>query len=158
MKRTPGCVVPSHHVTNFTVHGTQQFPLTTYQYHFVAVPLAVPLLPGHLTMHPSPWTLLLIAGLFEVGWAIGLKYSHGFTRLTPSVLTVVAMAISLFLLGKALRDIPVGTGYAVWTGVGAVGTAILGIVLLNEPRDLARLGCIALIVLGIAGLKLTAPA
>lgn len=109
-------------------------------------------------MHPSPWTLLLIAGLFEVGWAIGLKYSHGFTRLTPSLLTVVAMAISLFLLGKALRDIPVGTGYAVWTGVGAVGTAILGIVLLNEPRDLARLGCIALIVLGIAGLKLTAPA
>lgn len=109
-------------------------------------------------MHPSPWSLLLVAGLFEVGWAIGLKYSHGFTRLTPSVLTVVAMAISLFLLGKALRDIPVGTGYAVWTGVGAVGTAILGIVLLNEPRDLARLGCIALIVLGIAGLKLTAPA
>ncbi len=109
-------------------------------------------------MHLSPWTLLLIAGLFEVGWAIGLKYSHGFTRLTPSVLTVVAMAISLFLLGKALRDIPVGTGYAVWTGVGAVGTAILGTVLLNEPRDLARLGCIALIVLGIAGLKLTAPA
>lgn len=109
-------------------------------------------------MPPSPWTLLLVAGLFEVGWAIGLKYSHGFTRLTPSVLTVVAMAISLFLLGKALRDIPVGTGYAVWTGVGAVGTAILGIVLLNEPRDLARLGCIALIVLGIAGLKLTAPA
>ncbi|HUG27933.1 MAG TPA: quaternary ammonium compound efflux SMR transporter SugE [Gemmatimonadales bacterium] len=109
-------------------------------------------------MHPSPWTLLLIAGLFEVGWAIGLKYSHGFTRLTPSLLTVVAMAISLFLLGKALRDIPVGTGYAVWTGVGAVGTAILGIVLLNEPRDLARLACIALIVLGIAGLKLTASA
>lgn len=113
---------------------------------------------GPATMPPSPWTLLLVAGLFEVGWAIGLKYSHGFTRLTPSVLTVVAMAISLFLLGKALRDIPVGTGYAVWTGVGAVGTAILGIVLLNEPRDLARLGCIALIVLGIAGLKLTAPA
>lgn len=109
-------------------------------------------------MQLSPWTLLLVAGLFEVGWAIGLKYTQGFTRLTPSVLTVVAMAISLFLLGKALRDIPVGTGYAVWTGVGAVGTAILGIVLLNEPRDLARLGCIALIVLGIAGLKLTAPA
>lgn len=109
-------------------------------------------------MPPSPWTLLLIAGLFEVGWAIGLKYSEGFSKLTPSVLTVMAMAISLFLLGKALRDIPVGTGYAVWTGVGAVGTAILGIVLLNEPRDLARLGCIALIVLGIAGLKLTAPA
>ena len=109
-------------------------------------------------MHPSPWTLLLVAGLFEVGWAIGLKYSDGFTRLAPSVLTVVAMVISLFLLGKALRDIPVGTGYAVWTGVGAVGTAILGIMLLNEPRDLARLGCIALIILGIVGLKLTAPA
>jgi quaternary ammonium compound-resistance protein SugE len=109
-------------------------------------------------MPTSPWTLLLIAGLFEVGWAIGLKYSHGFTRLAPSVMTVVAMVISLYLLGKALRDIPVGTGYAVWTGVGAVGTAILGIVLLNEPRDLARIGCIALIVLGIAGLKLTAPA
>lgn len=109
-------------------------------------------------MHLSPWTLLLIAGLFEVGWAIGLKLSHGFTRLTPSVLTVVAMAISLFLLGRALRDIPVGTGYAVWTGVGAVGTAILGVVLLGEPRDLVRLACIGLIVLGIAGLKLTAPA
>jgi quaternary ammonium compound-resistance protein SugE len=106
----------------------------------------------------SPWTLLLVAGLFEVGWAIGLKFSDGFTRLAPSVFTVVAMVISLFLLGRALRDIPVGTGYAVWTGIGAVGTAILGIVLLNEPRDLARLGCIALIILGIAGLKLTAPA
>lgn len=106
----------------------------------------------------SPWSLLLLAGLFEVGWAIGLKYSHGFTKLTPTVFTIVAMAISLFLLGKALRDIPVGTGYAVWTGVGAVGTAILGIVLLGEPRDLARLACIGLIVLGIAGLKLTAPA
>lgn len=109
-------------------------------------------------MQPSPWSLLLLAGLFEVGWAIGLKYTDGFTRLWPSVLTVAAMAVSLFLLGKALREIPVGTGYAVWTGVGAVGTALLGILLLGEPRDLARLACIGLIVLGIAGLKLTAPA
>jgi quaternary ammonium compound-resistance protein SugE len=138
-------------------HLMQPFPLPTS--YFSLLTSRFSLFPDRPpTMHPSPWTLLLIAGLFEVGWAIGLKYSHGFTRLTPSVLTVVAMAISLFLLGKALRDIPVGTGYAVWTGVGAVGTAILGIVLLNEPRDLARLGCIALIVLGIAGLKLTAPA
>lgn len=106
----------------------------------------------------NPWTLLLVAGLFEVGWAIGLKYTQGFTRLTPSVLTVLAMAVSLYLLARALREIPVGTGYAVWTGIGAVGTAILGMVLLHEPKDLARLACIGLIVLGIAGLKLTAPA
>jgi len=106
----------------------------------------------------NPWTLLLLAGLLEVGWAIGLKYTEGFTRLTPSVLTVLAMAVSLFLLARALREIPVGTGYAVWTGIGAVGTATLGVVLLNEPRDLARLACIGLIVLGIAGLKLTTPA
>lgn len=106
----------------------------------------------------NSWTLLLIAGLFEVGWAVGLKYTAGFTRLVPSVLTVLAMAVSLYLLGRALREIPVGTGYAVWTGVGAVGTALVGIVLLGEPRDLARVACLALIVLGIAGLKLTAPA
>ncbi len=106
----------------------------------------------------NPWLLLFLAGLFEVGWAVGLKYTAGFTRLAPSVLTVLAMAVSLYLLGRALREIPVGTGYAVWTGVGAVGTAIVGIVLLGEPRDLARLACLALIVLGIAGLKLTAPA
>lgn len=107
---------------------------------------------------PTPWTLLLIAGLFEVGWAVGLKYSDGLSKPAPTLLTIVAMAISLFLLGKALRDIPVGTGYAVWTGVGAVGTAIFGIMLFGEPRDLVRLACIGLIVLGIAGLKLTAPA
>jgi quaternary ammonium compound-resistance protein SugE len=107
---------------------------------------------------PNSWTLLLLAGLFEVGWAVGLKYTAGFTRLVPSVLTVLAMAVSLYLLSRALREIPVGTGYAVWTGVGAVGTALVGIVLLGEPRDLARLACLALIVLGIAGLKLTAPA
>lgn len=101
------------------------------------------------------WTLLIIAGLFEIGWAIGLKYTDGFTRLWPSVWTAAAMIVSVVLLGIALKSIPVGTGYAVWTGVGAVGTAILGIVLLGDPATWPRLACIALIVCGIAGLKLT---
>ena len=101
------------------------------------------------------WTLLIIAGLFEIGWAIGLKYTDGFTRLWPSVWTGAAMIVSVVLLGIALKSIPVGTGYAVWTGVGAVGTAILGIVLLGDPATWPRLACIALIVCGIAGLKLT---
>ncbi len=104
----------------------------------------------------NPWTLLLIAGLLEVGWAVGLKQTVGFTRFWPSVWTVAAMVLSMVLLARALRDIPVGTGYAVWTGIGAVGTAIVGIALLNEPRDALRLACIGLIVLGIAGLKYSA--
>ncbi|TMS58253.1 quaternary ammonium compound efflux SMR transporter SugE [Imbroritus primus] len=99
------------------------------------------------------WLILLIAGLFEVTWAIGLKYTEGFSRLWPSVFTLVAMAISVVLLSLALRSIPVGTGYAVWTGIGAVGTAILGIVLFKEPATVARLVCIGLIVAGIVGLK-----
>jgi quaternary ammonium compound-resistance protein SugE len=100
------------------------------------------------------WTLLFAAGLFEVAWAIGLKYTHGFTRLVPSALTLIAMITSVVLLAAALRAIPVGTGYAVWTGIGAVGTALLGIVLFGESASIARLGCIALIVAGIAGLKI----
>jgi quaternary ammonium compound-resistance protein SugE len=100
------------------------------------------------------WLLLVVAGLFEIGWAIGLKYTDGFTRLWPTVWTVAAMVISLALLGLALKTIPVGTGYAVWTGVGAAGTAILGIVLFAEPATAFRLGSIALIVAGIVGLKL----
>jgi quaternary ammonium compound-resistance protein SugE len=100
------------------------------------------------------WTLLLIAGLFEIGWAIGLKYTDGFTRLVPSAFTLIAMTVSVVLLALALRTIPVGTGYAVWTGIGAVGTALLGIVLFGESVSLARLGCIGLIVAGIVGLKL----
>ncbi|MEZ5810922.1 MAG: quaternary ammonium compound efflux SMR transporter SugE [Rhizobiaceae bacterium] len=100
------------------------------------------------------WTALFFAGLFEIGWAIGLKYTEGFSRPLPTVLTVVAMAISLYLLALALRTLPVGTAYAVWTGVGAVGTAILGIILFGEPATAARLSCIALIVAGILGLKL----
>jgi quaternary ammonium compound-resistance protein SugE len=100
------------------------------------------------------WFLLLAAGLMEVGWAIGLKYTEGFTRLIPSVLTLTAMVISMALLGLALKTLPIGTAYAVWTGIGAVGTAILGIVLFGDPATMARLACIGLIVAGIAGLKL----
>ena len=103
------------------------------------------------------WFILLIAGLFEIGWAVGLKYAEGFSRLVPSVLTVGAMIISLALLGLALKTLPVGTGYAVWTGVGAVGTAILGIVLLGESMEPMRLASIGLIVAGIVGLKLASP-
>ena len=100
------------------------------------------------------WFMLFVAGLMEVGWAIGLKYTEGFTRLLPSVLTLAAMAASLALLGMVLKTLPIGTAYAVWTGIGAVGTAILGIVLFGDPATMARLLCIGLIVAGIAGLKL----
>jgi quaternary ammonium compound-resistance protein SugE len=99
------------------------------------------------------WIILFIAGLFETGWAIGLKYTEGFTRLWPSVWTVTAMIVSIVLLGLALKSLPVGTAYAVWTGIGAVGTVILGIYLFGEPATLARLSCIGLIVAGIVGLK-----
>lgn len=99
------------------------------------------------------WILLLVAGLLETGWAIGLKYTEGFTKIVPSVLTLAAMAASVVLLAIALRTLPVGTGYAVWTGIGAVGTAILGIVLFGEAATAARIACIGLIVAGIAGLK-----
>ena len=100
------------------------------------------------------WILLIVAGLFEVGWAIGLKYTEGFTRPLPTLLTLASMIVSLGLLGLALRDLPVGTAYAVWTGVGAVGTAALGIALFGDPATVGRLACIGLIVAGIAGLKL----
>jgi quaternary ammonium compound-resistance protein SugE len=103
------------------------------------------------------WLYLLVAGVFETAWAIGLKYSAGFTKFGPSVFTVVAMGISLYLLAVALRTIPVGTGYAVWTGIGTVGAAILGIFLFNESREISRILCILLILAGIIGLKLTSP-
>ena len=103
------------------------------------------------------WIILVIAGLFEVGWAIGLKYTEGFTRLWPTVWTVLAMINSLWLLGMAMKALPVGTAYSVWVGVGAVGTVILGIVLLGEPANAARLISIALIVAGIVGLRLATP-
>ena len=102
------------------------------------------------------WFLLSVAGLFEIGWAIGLKYTEGFTRLTPSLLTLASMALSMLLLGLALKTLPVGTAYAVWTGIGTVGTAILGIYLFGEPATALRLVCIGLIVAGILGLKLVA--
>ena len=105
-----------------------------------------------------PWMLLIVAGLLEVGWAIGLKYTEGFTRLWPSVFTLLAMTLSVLLLGVAMKSLPVGTSYAVWVGVGAVGTAILGMVLFGEPATLARMGSLGLIVAGIVGLKLTSAA
>ena len=104
------------------------------------------------------WAILFVAGLCEIAWAVGLKYTDGFTRAVPTAMVVTAMAASVWLLAIALRTIPVGTGYAVWTGIGAVGTAILGMVLFGEPRDALRVGCILLIVAGIAGLKIVTPA
>ncbi|KRG42182.1 molecular chaperone [Stenotrophomonas pictorum JCM 9942] len=101
-----------------------------------------------------PWIYLLLAGVFEIGFALGLKYSEGFTRLWPSVLTVVLAAISLWLLTQALRTIPVGTGYAVWTGIGAVGVAVAGVLLFGDDASWSRLLCIGLIVSGVVGLKL----
>ena len=104
------------------------------------------------------WIILFVAGLFEVGWAIGLKYTEGFTRPWPTVATVLSMAVSLWLLGIALKTLPVGTAYAVWVGVGAVGTVILGVALFDEPTNAPRMLSVALIVAGIIGLKLSSPA
>lgn len=105
-----------------------------------------------------PWIYLLLAGVFEIGFAIGLKYTQGFSRLWPSVATIIAAAISLWLLTQALKHIPVGTAYAIWTGIGALGVATLGIVLFAESASPARLACIGLIVAGVIGLKLVSPA
>jgi quaternary ammonium compound-resistance protein SugE len=104
------------------------------------------------------WTYLFVAGVLEIVWAVGLKYTEGFTKPLPSLITGAAIVASMVFLALALRTIPVGTGYAVWTGIGAVGTAILGIVLFAEPATAARLGCIGLIIAGIVGLKLVTPA
>jgi len=103
------------------------------------------------------WVILTIAGLFEIGWAIGLKFTHGFTRFWPTVATVVSMIISLGLLGVAMKSLPVGTAYAIWVGVGAVGTAAVGMSLLGEPANTLRLLSLAFIVAGIVGLKLATP-
>ena len=103
------------------------------------------------------WIILVLAGLFEVGWALGLKYTEGFTRLWPTVGTVAAMVVSLGLLGIAMKSLPVGTAYAIWVGVGAVGTVILGIVLFDEPVNALRIGSVVLIVAGLVGLKLATP-
>lgn len=103
------------------------------------------------------WIYLIVAGLFEIGWAVGLKYTEGFTKLVPSTLTVAAMVISMGLLGLAVRTLPLGTAYAIWTGIGTAGTVVLGMLLLGEPVEPLRLGCIALIVSGVIGLKVLAP-
>mgnify|MGYP001814598737 FL=1 len=100
------------------------------------------------------WIYLLLAGLFECGWAIGLKYTDGFSRLTPSVLTLVAMAISVYFLSLSLKTIPIGTAYAIWTGIGAIGVAVLGMFMFDESRELARVMCLLLIVAGIVGLRI----
>lgn len=104
------------------------------------------------------WLLLILAGFFEIGWAVGLKYTEGFTRLWPTVGTVVSMVISVGLLGVAMKTLPTGTAYAVWVGIGAVGTAIAGMVLMGEPANIWRLLSLALIAVGIVGLKLATPA
>ncbi len=104
------------------------------------------------------WVVLVLAGLFEVGWAIGLKYTEGFTRLWPTLWTLLSMIVSLWLLGIAMKTLPVGTAYSVWVGVGSVGTVLLGIMLLGEPANAGRLVSVGLIVAGIIGLKLSAPA
>jgi quaternary ammonium compound-resistance protein SugE len=102
------------------------------------------------------WLILVVAGLFEIGWAVGLKYTEGLTRFWPSVGTVTAMVVSVGLLGLAMRTLPVGTAYAVWTGIGALGTVVLGMLLFGEPATVLRLACVGLILAGIVGLKLTA--
>jgi quaternary ammonium compound-resistance protein SugE len=114
--------------------------------------------PATLKGTEVAWVILVVAGLFEVGWAIGLKYTEGFTRLWPTIWTVLSMAIGLWLLGIAMKSLPVGTAYSVWVGVGAVGTVILGIVLFGDPVNVARLISVALIIAGIVGLKLATPA
>ncbi|EMA43281.1 quaternary ammonium compound efflux SMR transporter SugE [Halococcus saccharolyticus] len=103
----------------------------------------------------NPWLLLVVAGVFEIGWAIGLEYSEGFTELLPSIATVVALVVSMLLLARAVQSLPIGTAYAVWTGIGAVGAATLGVVLFDEPVSIARVGFISCIVLGVVGLNFT---
>lgn len=103
------------------------------------------------------WIYLIIAGLLEIGWAIGLKYTEGWTKIVPSIITIVLMIASFYFLSMAIKTLPIGTAYAVWTGIGTVGAAILGMFLFGEPRDFLRILCILLIVGGIAGLKLTSP-
>ena len=103
------------------------------------------------------WLMLIVAGLLEMGWAIGLKYSEGFTKLIPSIFTIVGMIASFYFLSLALKSLPLGTAYAIWTGIGTVGTVTLGIILFKEPIDITRLICIGFIVVGIVGLKVVSP-
>lgn len=114
-------------------------------------------IPAFVKGENMAWIILVVAGLFEVGWAIGLKYTEGFTRLWPTIGTVLSMIVSLWLLGIAMKSLPVGSAYAVWVGVGTVGTVLFGILLFGEPANAARLISVALIIAGIVGLKLAAP-
>lgn len=107
--------------------------------------------------HPCPWIYLLLAGLFEIGFALGMKYSEGFSKPLPTAATVVSALISLYLMSQAMKSIPVGTAYAIWTGIGAMGVAVLGIYLFNDSASPARLACVGLIVAGVIGLKLVSP-
>lgn len=107
-----------------------------------------------MTRETAAWLLLLLAGLFEMGWAVGVKYTHGFTRLWPSVATAVAMILSLYFLSRAVRVIPLGTAYAIWTGIGATGTVLFGMLVLDEPKNALRLLCLFMIIAGMIGLKL----
>ena len=104
------------------------------------------------------WVYLVIAGVFEVGWALAMKQAQGFTRLYPSIITIVGMLISFYFLALAIRTLPIGTAYAIWTGIGVIGTVVIGILFMNEPRNLARMICLLLIIVGIIGLKLTTKA
>lgn len=150
-----------------TVDTTMQATTTADNAEFSSIPVrgrplrfslfAGTTLPPHKE-HNMNWLILITAGLFEIVWAIGLKYTEGFSRFWPSALTLAAMAVSVGLLGIAMKGLPVGTAYAIWVGVGAVGTAILGIILFGEPANPARLLSLALIVCGIIGLKLSTPA
>lgn len=114
--------------------------------------------PAPVTKSKMAWIVLIFAGLLEIGWAVGLKYTDGFTRLWPTVGTLAAMVVSMGLLGLVVRTLPVGTAYAVWTGIGAAGTVIVGILLLGEPASFARLFCVGLILIGVVGLKFFSPA
>lgn len=105
-----------------------------------------------------PWLFLTLAGLLEIVWAVGIKYTDGFTRLLPSVVTVAAMGLSFWLLAKSIQTIPIGTAYAVWVGIGASGVAVAGMIFFKEPADMLRIGCIALILAGVIGLKMTGDA
>jgi len=118
---------------------------------------AVSFLFNKVRTPPMPWIYLLLAGLFEIGFAIGMKYSEGFSKPLPTAATVVSALISLYLMSQAMKSIPVGTAYAIWTGIGALGVAVLGIFLFNDSASPARLGCVALIVAGVIGLKLVSP-
>jgi quaternary ammonium compound-resistance protein SugE len=140
-----GCLIPSLYAAFSSRHAASRFGA-------LGDARSVP--PGVETGGGMAWIYLAFAGLFEVGWAVGLKFTQGFTRLWPSLWTLASMGLSLGLLGLALKSLPLGTAYAVWTGIGTIGTVLVGILVLGEPATVARIACVGLIVAGIAGLKI----